>query len=75
MLSEQHHALSNLPLKPQEKITKNKENLEFLVNVTSVADPECSSGFRISDPTFSIPDPGSEFFPSQIRIPDPHQRI
>jgi hypothetical protein len=35
----------------------------------SVADPGCLSRIRI----FSIPDPGSEFFPS--RIPDLHQRI
>jgi hypothetical protein len=37
----------------------------------SVADPGCLS--RIPDPTFSIPDPGSELSPS--RIPDPHKRI
>jgi hypothetical protein len=34
MLSEQHSALSNLPLKPKEKDYFKKENPEFLVNVT-----------------------------------------
>ncbi len=37
----------------------------------------CESGMFIPDPDFSIPDPGSEFFPSRIpdHVPDPHQRI
>ena len=38
-------------------------------NEFSVADPGCLSRIRL----FSIPDPGSDLFPS--RIPDPHQRI
>jgi hypothetical protein len=37
------------------------------------ATPCCGSGMFIPDPNYSIPDPGSEFFPS--RIPDPHQII
>jgi hypothetical protein len=36
---------------------------------TGVADPGCLS--QISDPNFSIPDPGSTGF----RNPDPHPRI
>ncbi len=36
------------------------------MTLTSVADPGCFSGLRIR--LFSIPDPGSEFFSSRIRI-------
>jgi hypothetical protein len=36
------------------------------IKTNSVADPGCLS--RIPEPTFSIPDPGSEFFPSRILI-------
>jgi hypothetical protein len=37
MLSEQHRALSNLPLKPKEKDYFKKVNPEFVVNVTKRA--------------------------------------
>ena len=41
------------------------------VRNTSVADPGCFT--RITDPNFSIPDPGSKRF--QIPDPHPHQRM
>jgi hypothetical protein len=57
--------LSNI--KSRSFLQKLKKNMS--VWGISVADPECLSRIRI----FSIPDPGSEFFPS--RIPDPHQEF
>jgi hypothetical protein len=53
-------ALKNL------SIFNPKNGFQAFGNI-SVADPGCLS--RIPDPTFSIPDPGSELSPS--RIPDP----
>ncbi len=67
--------LGPVHLRQQEK---DSENLQPCM--TSVADTGCLSWMFILDVypgsrirLFSIPDPGSESFPS--RIPDPHQRI
>jgi hypothetical protein len=54
----------------------------FVVPFTPPPDIFCPSVLRIRDAypgswirSFSIPDPGSEFFHPGSRIPDPHQRI